>query len=151
MRTGWNVGDVLLVEDIYGMLLMFGGSFQLLIGCVWNLSHWLEYHITYNIMMSPYFFGAYVMLDTYAVGLFTDMMIPLDIIRYSSIYTLKLISTHLFACNKGRTYFSRLIWSVTGNILVSFLAGGFDIGGIMSVHNIFMRLSLLQMCLLVIL
>ena len=60
-------------------------------------------------MMSPYFFGAYVMLDTYAVGLFTDMMIPLDIIRYSSIYTLKLISTHLFACNKGRTYLSRLI------------------------------------------
>ena len=52
-------------------------------------------------MMSPYFFGAYVMLDTYAVGLFTDMMIPLDIIRYSSIYILKLIWTHLFACNRA--------------------------------------------------
>ena len=48
---------------------------------VWNLSHWLEYHITYNIMMSPYFFGAYVMLDTYAVCLFTEVKIPLDIIR----------------------------------------------------------------------
>ena len=88
------------------MPLLFGGNFQLLIGCVWNLSYCMEYHITYNIMMSPYFFGAYVMLDTYAVGLFTDMMIPLDIIRYSSIYTKVDLDAFI---RKGRTYLSRLI------------------------------------------
>ena len=68
------------------MPMLFGGSFQLLIACFWHLSHWLEYHITYHIMMLPEFFGAYVMMDTYALSLFTDVIIPLDI-RCSSIDT----------------------------------------------------------------
>ena len=33
------------------MPLLFGGSFQLLIACVWNLSYALEYHIlSYHIV-----------------------------------------------------------------------------------------------------
>ena len=75
-----NSSAVMYCKDIGSIPLLFGGSFQLLIACVWNLSNWLEYHIIYHIMMSPEFFGAYIMLDT-------DVMITMEIIRCSSIYT----------------------------------------------------------------
>ena len=134
------------------MPLLFGGSFQLLIGCVWNLSHWLEYNNTYNIMMSPYFFGAYIMLDTYDVGLFTDVMIPLDIIHYSSIYIYFKVDLDAFIrMYQGPYFFVEAYFKCYGEYSGIIFGGGFDIGGIIIVNNIFMRLSLLQMCLLVIL